>query len=137
MLDPTSYDHNPLLCIPPAGPPFTSPFRFQSYGEQQFSELRLLLDLASASDHPVLMGDFNHGPAVPTPTGVSGTAFEYPFHYGYVNARGFYSPYVVRDGRCTFCLENSMVNIPSRIVDHIYIPVTSSARVVEAKVRGS
>lgn len=83
------------------------------------------------------MGDFNHGPIVATPPDVPSLVPEFPLNYGFVNSQGFYSPYVIQDGRCTFCLENAIVNIPSRILDHIYVPVTASERVVRAEVRHS
>ena len=60
----------------------------------------------------------------------------YPFHYGLVNARGFVSPYVLKDGRCTFCADNALnLLFPvSQIVDHIYITTDTTERVVFAKV---
>lgn len=81
------------------------------------------------------MGDFNHGPTVATPPDVSEIIYDYPIHYGVVNAGGYFSPYVLLDGRCTFCIENEKVSTPSRIVDHIYVPVTSTQRVIGAEVR--
>ncbi len=70
-----------------------------------------------------MMGNFNHGPT------------KFPYHYDYITALGYYSPYVVMDGRCTLCKENPSVIVPSRIVDHIYVPVNSSFRVQGVKVR--
>lgn len=116
------------------GPPIVSPYRYNSYAEQQYRELVTLLDAAAVTDSSILLGDFNHGPTIATLPGVSSVLYEMPFNYGYVNARGYYSPNVLLDRRCTICSENLAVSITSRIVDHIYVPVTSSDRVV-ASVR--
>ena len=79
---------------------------------------------------PILMGDFNHGPASP-----GGITWELPFHYGLMTARGLFSPYVFKDGRCTFCSANPTTNFPSDIViDHIYLPTNMKGRVVSSKV---
>lgn len=126
-----------IIALPiPVGPPFVSPFLYSSYAEQQYEELVTLLDAAATTDSSILLGDFNHGPSVATPsqTGVSSIIYELPFNYGYVNARGYYSPFVILDSRCTICSENPAVSLTSKIVDHIYVPVTSSGRVVATKV---
>ena len=79
------------------------------------------------------MGDFNHGPASP------GMTWKAPFHYGLMNARGFVSPYVLYNGRCTFCGTNPLVArqgfIGDRIIDHIYVTTNTLKRVKAVKVR--
>ena len=61
---------------------------------------------------------------------------EFPFYYGLVNARGFVSPYVLKDGRCTYCIDNPLTGglFPSTIIDHIYITTDTTERVIYAKV---
>ena len=65
-----------------------------------------------------------------------GVVAEYPFHYGIMNARGFVSPYILKDGRCTFCRDNPLTGgiFPNLIVDHIYITTDTTERVLFAKV---
>ena len=60
----------------------------------------------------------------------------YLFHYGLMNARGFVSPYVLKDGRCTFCRDNPLTGgrFPDFIIDHIYITTDTAERVVYTKV---
>ena len=112
------------------------PLLYTSYGEQQYQEVVRLLNEASVKDNSVLLGDFNHGPALATSPDTSNISHVMPFQYGYVNARGYYSPYVLMDGRCTFCAENPNVRVSSsEVIDHIYIPVTASSRVISAKVK--
>ena len=78
------------------------------------------------------MGDFNHGPASP------GITWELPFHYGLVNARGFASPYVFYDGRCTWCVTNPLVGAQgfteNLIIDHVYVTTNMLKRVKSVKV---
>ena len=93
-----------------------------------------VIDFATSVDVPVLMGDFNHGPAAP-----GGITWDYPFYYGLMTARGFYSPYVLRDGRCTWCLENAQAAsfLPfNYIIDHIYITTNTMDRVRSVEVHG-
>ena len=117
------------------GPPIVSPYLYDNYEAQQLDELVTLLNSTSSlRDNTIFMGDFNHGPVLATPPGVSATVPEFPLLYGLVNAYGYYSPYVLRDGRCTFCAENPDVTIPSRVIDHIYVAVTASDRVVYSEV---
>ena len=82
---------------------------------------------------PILMGDFNHGPASP------GVNWEFPFLYGLMNARGFVSTYVMANGQCTWCINNPMVARDRQyaidmIIDHIYVTTTILKRVKGAKV---
>ena len=78
------------------------------------------------------MGDFNHGPASP------GVTWDLPIHYGLMNARGFVSPYVLYDGRCTFCVANPFVArqgfTEDHIIDHVYVPTNMLNRVKAVKV---
>lgn len=113
------------------GPPVVSPLLYQSYEEQQYAELTTLFQLIVTKDMPILLGDFNHGPASP-----GNITWELPFHYGLMNARGFYSPYVLVDGRCTFCSTNPTAFFPlDLIIDHIYLPTSTRRRVISSKVR--
>ena len=124
-------------CTPhTVGPPTVFPLMYSSYAEQQYDEVLRVIDFATSVDVPVIMGDFNHGPAAP-----GGITWDLPIHYGLMNARGFYSPYVLQDGRCTWCVENAQaasflpVNL---IIDHIYITTNAMDRVksVEVQCRG-
>jgi len=115
------------------GSPVVFPPLYTSYTEQQYDEVLRVFGLATNMDVPVLMGDFNHGPAVP-----GKTTWRLPFHYGLMNARGFYSPYVLGDGRCTWCVENAQAALfePSNLIfDHIYITTNTMERVRSVEVR--
>ena len=89
--------------------------------------------MALEMDSPIIIGDMNHGPAL------SGNiTWIFPFHHGLMNSRGFVSHYVTEDGRCTWCLDNptAKAGFPyNRVIDHIYITVRSSKRLVNVKVR--
>ena len=41
------------------------PFLYDSYAEQHRDEVMKILEVIQTMDVPVLMGDFNHGPASP------------------------------------------------------------------------
>lgn len=115
---------------PSVGPPLVFPFLYSSYAEQQYDEVLKLFNFATKMTVPVLMGDFNHGPAAP-----GGIMWDLPLHYGLMNAQGFYSPYVLRDGRCTLCVENAQAVFPaSFIVDHIYTTTNTMDRVRSVEV---
>jgi len=114
------------------GPPITFPLLYSSPTEQQYDEVLNILGIATSMDVPVLMGDFNHGPAAP-----GGITWELPFHYGLINAHGFASPYVLQNGQCTWCLQNSQAALDDPVnllIDHIYITTDSFARVLSAEV---
>ena len=114
------------------GPPFVSPLMYSSYAEQHYDEVLRVIDFATSVDVPVIMGDFNHGPAAP-----GGITWDFPLHYGLMTARGFYSPYVLLDGRCVWCLENAQAasSFPFNfIVDHIYITTNTMERVRSVEV---
>ena len=113
------------------GPPVVSPLLYQSYEEQQYAEISNLFPVVVPKDMPILLGDFNHGPASP-----GNITWEAPFLYGLMNARGFYSPYVLSDGRCTFCTSNPTTSpFPSDIlIDHIYLPTNMKERVISSRV---
>ena len=52
-----------------------------------------------------------------------------------MNARGFVSPYILKDGRCTFCNENPNSDLtPDWIIDHIYITTDTYERVMASEV---
>lgn len=115
------------------GPPITSPLLYESYDEQQYAELQLLFEIIVSLDEPVLLGDFNHGPAF------TGTVpWEFPFHYGLMNARGLISPYVFLDGRCTVGKCGGSGREASdgtpKVIDHIYILSDSFRRVKNVEV---
>ena len=80
---------------------------------------------------PVLMGDFNHGPAS---TGVEAVFLT---NYQKVIEEGFVSPYVSEVGKCTKCSENPLAGnstIP-KIVDHIYVKQGTTVSNVEVKTK--
>ena len=151
------------------GPPIVTPFLYTSYAEQHRDEVMTIFNYLQSSGVkvPVLLGDFNSGPASPGldthklppslppslspspppslshahthytvsifPSGIE--VAEFPFYYGLFNIRGFVSPYVLKDGRCTFCPENPFVlGLANSIVDHIYITTDTTERVLVAKV---
>ncbi len=131
--------HNYLVTCPlcvtiPDGPPFTYPLQYRNYEEQQYEELQVLFDAMQNKSHPVLMGFFHHGPAYP-----GSLTWKHPIHYGLIHSRGFYSPYVLEDGRCTLCASNPTVNSirhnKDMVVDHIYLPTTTFKRVLFSTVR--
>lgn len=124
-----------LLLSVAVGPPVVTPFLYSNYDTQQYNELLTIFDLATTKQTPILMGDFNNGPAA------AGKGWEFPFHYGLISARGFVSPYVLEDGRCTFCNENPSValgDFPLDLnVDHIYLTTISyKGRVISSQVQG-
>lgn len=80
------------------GLPIVDPLLFSSYAEHQYNEILRLFDFVTSSRFPILIGDFNHGPAGP-----GNLTWLLPFNYGAMVARGLTSPYVLMDGRCTFC----------------------------------
>ena len=96
-----------------------SPPLYTNYDEQQYDEVLTLFEVIANKDTPILLGDFNNGPASP------GNTWELPFHYGLINARGLVSPYVLEDGRCTFCTDNPAVALAGFpfdvLVDHVYL----------------
>ena len=111
------------------------PLQFRTYAEQHYGEVLTLMDQVSSIDTPILLGDFNHGPAS-TRRGVS---YEFPFFYGLITAHGFVSPYVLHDGRCTFCSDNIAVALSGFtldvVIDHIYVLTESyKGRVLSAQV---
>ena len=63
------------------GLPIVSPPLYSSFAEQQYNEVLRVIDFATSVDVPVLMGDFNHGPAAP-----GEIIWRLPFHYGLMNA---------------------------------------------------
>ena len=110
-----------------------SPLRYSNYDEQQYDELRTLLEVINTKDTPILLGDLNSSPAS------AGISWILPFHHGLINARGLVSPYVLDDGRCTFCAsENPAVAMFTQmdtIVDHIFIETSDfRGRVVSSEV---
>ena len=115
-----------------AGPPHTDPLLFSSYAEQQYDELLKLFNGIENLQAPVIMGDFNHGPAPP------GVTWDLPFHYGLMNARGLVSPYVLDDGRCTWCVANPLVPAQgfteNLVIDHVYVTTTALKQVKNVKV---
>ena len=92
-----------------------------------------LFEVATSKETPILIGDFNSGPANP------GNGWELPFHYGLINARGFVSAHALKDGSCTFCLENPSAALDGssfdRLIDHVFVTTDSfRERVISSKV---
>lgn len=119
------------IYAPAVGPPPGLPLLYSTYDEQHYDELLTIFDVLLSKDIPILMGDINNGPASP-----GNMIWELPFHYGLITARGFVSPYVLEDGRCTFCIDNpAVVNQFDRLLDHVYITTDSyKERVVSSRV---
>ena len=121
------------LPIPVVGPPVVTPALYKNYDQQQYAELMTLFEVITGKDTPILVGDMNNGPASP------GNTWELPFHYGLINARGLVSPYVLEDGRCTFCADNPpnvLAGFQSSVlIDHIYVTTDSyKGRVISSEV---
>ena len=93
------------------------------------NETKQLLLAFPSSSSPILIGDFNHGPAA------TGLIAEFAGSYQAVTEAGFISPYVREIGKCTWCSENVLTNGTTRpsIVDHIY--VQDGTAVSDVKVR--
>lgn len=114
------------------GPPV--PLQFPSYEEQHYYEIQTLFEKIDNAEIPILMGDFNHGPA-----SSQNVVYELPFHYGLMTARGFVSPYILCDGRCTFCADNPILALRgitiSTAIDHIYLSTDlHKGRVISSEV---
>ena len=81
---------------------------------------------------PILMGDFNSGPAS------SQTTWKSPFFYGLIATRGFVSPFFSLDGRCTSCADNTLQvltgNAGNFLPDHIFTTTAVSNKVKSVKV---
>lgn len=100
------------------GPP-----SFTTFEQLQKNETQQILQAfpADGDDHPpVLLGDFNHGPAIRNLTA------EYPANYQLILDAGFKSPYLTEVGNCTLCADNPLGGAAGsikadRIVDHIYV----------------
>jgi endonuclease/exonuclease/phosphatase family metal-dependent hydrolase len=111
------------------GPPIVEPLLYDSYPEQHRDEILKLFEVIETMEVPIIMGDFNHGPGGP-----GGLTLKYPFYYGLMNARGFVSPYILKDGRCTACIDNHLRNTNiDELVDHIYITTDTTERVRSAE----
>ena len=55
-----------ILCsFAAVGPPIVVPLLYSSYPEQHGAEVLKLFEVVQTMEVPVLMGDFNHGPASP------------------------------------------------------------------------
>ena len=52
----------------PVGPPIVFPFRYTSYAEQHRDEVMKIFEVIETRkmEVPILMGDYNHGPASPS-----------------------------------------------------------------------
>jgi len=110
------------------------PLQYVNYEEQHYAEIKVLFKRALTKTSPIMLGDFNHGPGSP-----GNVTAMFPLHYGLMHSRGFYSPYVLRDGRCTVCSSNPVVrslNSKEASIDHVYLPTVFSDRVLHSMVRG-
>lgn len=98
--------------------------QFTSNEEKQFAEIHEIADRFSGSPH-VLLGDVNTGPARNLSGSPELTA-EYPANYELlVNALGYRDPYLLADGRCTYCThENPLLqripNVDGILLDHVF-----------------
>lgn len=114
------------------GPPILATPLYYNYDQQQYDEITTLFEVVAGEYLPILMGDFNHGPASPGPN----FSWELPFHYGLMTACGFVSPFVLRDCTCTFCVDNPSVmgQTSDLVIDHIYVPTNMVRRVKGVRV---
>ena len=91
-----------------------------------------MLQLLEGHENPVLMGEFHSGPAT------SHLQWQKPFNFGLIAARGFVSPYYILDGRCTYCVDNSIVvglnSTENSLQDHIWTTTAVFRKVKHVKV---
>ena len=108
------------------GPP-----QFGHYSGQQTNEIKVMHKIVEKSSHLILLGDFNHGPALP------GMGWELPLNYGLMTAQGLLSLTVTFCGQCTYCNDNILAagdQYPHLLIDHIYIPANQIASVKNVEV---
>ena len=120
-----------MLLLLLVGPPL--PLQYSNNNEQHYDEVLTLFEQIRDVDTPILMGDFAQGPASPK----ENISYLFPFHHGLMGARGFVSPYVLLDGRCSRCADNPSVppGTPSTMRTHIYILADSyEERVISSEV---
>ena len=108
------------------GPPVVEPLLYQSYEQQQFHEIMILLEWLDNKKTPILMGDFNHGPVT-----VACSSWILPLHYGLLTARGMMSPYAMGEGVCTYYDYDSNWQV---VIDHIYIPAHMHEKFEDVRV---
>ena len=111
------------------------PLQYSNYDEQHHDEILTLFNQISNVDAPIVMGDFNHGPV----SRQENIVYELPFGYGLMTARGFVSPYVLLDGRCTYCADSVPVILSgfttNLMIDHVYLLADSyKGRVISSEV---
>ena len=101
------------------GPPV--PPQYSNYDEQHYDEILAILNEIDGADTPIVMGELYQGPASPR----DNIAPIFPFHHGLMSAAGFVSPYVLHDGRCTFCADNPVVgshtNLLTGMLEHEHL----------------
>ncbi|XP_069111351.1 uncharacterized protein [Argopecten irradians] len=92
---------------------------YSNWAEQNLAESRHLTALAKSSGRsPVIVGDLNTSPNVSSL--IAATLLQASYQL-YTN-EGFTSPYIDIDGRCTYCVENSVRDIQSNAVyDNVLI----------------
>ena len=112
------------------------PQSFATYKDMNNHETEKLLQEFPANrkdSSPVLMGDFNHGPAT---TGVESMFLT---SYQKVIEGGFVSPYVSKVGKCTKCPENPLAGNTTGpntgIVDHIYVKEGTVVSNVKVRIK--
>ncbi len=82
----------------------------------------------------ILLGDFNHGPAIP------GCEAEASLNYGLMVSNGMLSATVQWINQCTYCEDNTLlVNVTraNLVIDHIYLHASKASAVVEVSVSTS
>ena len=107
------------------GPP-----QFGHYAGQQANEIKVMHKFAQRNSNFVLLGDFNHGPALP------GITWELPLNYGLMTAQGLLSVTVTFCGQCTYCSDNILAagNQYPLLLDHIYIPANQITSIKKVDV---
>lgn len=78
----------------------------------------------------ILMGDFNHGPAIP------GLEADAPQVYELMVSTGLFSATVEKFGQCTYCKDNVLIGNEraNLILDHIYLSINRAPAVVRVEV---
>lgn len=131
----------PIVCthlttqIPLLG--YFGPEQFTSYKQLHSNEVQQLLQAFPANQNgcpPVLMGDFNHGPAIAESQAYFADSFRTVLNAGYR------SPYTEKSSQCTWCTSNPLVAKASLstailgrsgIIDHIYVQNERSVSGIE------
>ena len=96
---------------------------YSSWGQENGNDTILLVEFLRttkrADSIQVVLGDFNHGPAVNGLEGTFSAAFDV------MNATGMYNPFLLSIGLCTACVENNVFSNPGNLYDHIWLSTSN------------